>query len=76
MAQEWRVEVDRSTCMGTGMCRGAVPALFVAGDDGKTIVTKDTVPPDERVLEAADICPTEAITVTDVSTGKVLAPGE
>ncbi|HLI39303.1 MAG TPA: ferredoxin [Streptosporangiaceae bacterium] len=76
MAQQWRVAVDRGTCMGTGMCRGTVPGLFAAGDDGKTVVTRDAVPADARVLDAAETCPAEAITVTDAATGEVLAPGD
>ncbi|HEV2375218.1 MAG TPA: ferredoxin [Streptosporangiaceae bacterium] len=74
MAEQWQVTVDRSVCMGTGMCRGIVPRLFVDGGDGKTNVTQDLVEPDELVIDAAETCPTEAITVTDSATGKVLAP--
>ena len=74
MAAQWQVAVDRSACLGTGMCRGIVPALFVAGGDGKTKVTQDLIEADELVVDAAETCPAEAITVTDSATGKVLAP--
>jgi ferredoxin len=37
--------------------------------------TSELVQPDERVLDAAELCPGEAITVRDAVSGALLAPG-
>lgn len=62
----WNVRVDPELCQASGMCAGAVPEVFAL--DGKHArVRVDGIEPDERVLDAADICPAQAITVRDGS---------
>ena len=69
----WRVAVDRDRCIGSGMCVGTAPSLFrLAGDRSRPV--NERVEPDEAVLDAAETCPMEAITVRDGS-GQLLAPG-
>ncbi len=75
MSEQYDVVVDRDTCIGSGMCRNTVPGVFTADTGGKTVATSP-VAADEDVLDAAETCPVEAITVTDHTSGAVLAPEE
>ncbi|MCP2339297.1 ferredoxin [Actinomadura rupiterrae] len=70
---EWRVEVDASTCIGSGMCESLAPAAFrLAG--ARSRPTRDRTRPDRDVLDAAEACPVEAILVRGAATGEILAP--
>ncbi|MDT7706363.1 MAG: hypothetical protein QOG20_1970 [Pseudonocardiales bacterium] len=46
---------------------------FVLGADGRASLVASPIDPDPSVLNAAESCPAEAITVTAVDTGTVLA---
>jgi ferredoxin len=72
MNRYWTVTVDRSRCQGTGMCAGAAPRHFRL-DDGRSRPVQDNIDPDDIVLDVAETCPAEAITVHD-ATGRRLAP--
>jgi ferredoxin len=74
MNQTWQIRVDRSLCIGSGMCAASSPTHFELGEDHKSRPRAETVDPDEEVLDAALNCPVEAITVSDRATGAVLAP--
>ncbi|MFF1647223.1 ferredoxin [Streptomyces sp. NPDC058240] len=63
----WNVRVDPELCQGSGMCAGTVPEVF-ALDGEHAHARADGIEPDERVLDAADICPALAITVHDGTT--------
>jgi ferredoxin len=67
----WHIEIDQNNCIASGMCAALSPEHFELGDATSHPVNPD-VEPDEIVLEAADSCPTAAITVTEG--GKVIAP--
>jgi ferredoxin len=70
----WRLAIDRDKCMGTGLCVGARPDRFVL--DGITArPVQDDVEPDDGLLDVAESCPTEAITV-HAADGTLLAPEE
>ncbi|MFI5761978.1 MULTISPECIES: ferredoxin [unclassified Streptomyces] len=60
----WTVRVDRQLCQGSGICAGSAPEVFVLDED-LARPREDGTPPDERVLDAADMCPAQAITVLD-----------
>jgi ferredoxin len=70
----WRVAVDREARVGSGMCVGSVPARFRLTDDRAQVVGDGAVEPDDALLDAADSCLGEAITVHDDGTGELLAP--
>jgi ferredoxin len=60
-----RASVDAQVCVGTGLCEATAPDLFEVGDDGVAHVLGEALP-DDRVAaarEAADNCPTRALTV-------------
>jgi ferredoxin len=60
----WQLKVDRTVCMATGMCAGLAPELFVlAGEHAEPV--REEIEPDELAIDAADQCPTQAITVHD-----------
>ncbi|MFE9411107.1 ferredoxin [Streptomyces sp. NPDC006704] len=62
----WTVRVDPQLCLASGMCAGAAPGVF-ALDGGHARVLPDGVEPDELLLDIADACPAQAITVSDAS---------
>ncbi len=70
----WRVTVDIGRCLGSGSCTGVAAAYFtMAGAAARP--RSELVGQDERVLDAAELCPAEAITVRDAVSGAQLAPG-
>ena len=62
-----RPEIDESLCIGDAICVDICPEVFEMGDDDLARVINED--PDasleDRVREAADACPTSAITVHD-----------
>ncbi|MBB5957746.1 ferredoxin [Saccharothrix tamanrassetensis] len=69
---KWSLEVDRSTCISTGMCTATASDYFRLEDAG-AIPVADSVDPDDSIVDAAESCPVEAILVRD-SDGAVVAP--
>jgi ferredoxin len=70
--EQWRVAVDQDTCMGAGVCAGTAPDRFrLVG--GRSSPVDEQVEPDQLLLDVAESCPTEAITVRDAA-GRQLAP--
>lgn len=60
-----KVKVDAELCTGCGLCVEACPEVFEMSDDDLAVVIVDEVPADaqDTCREAAEDCPTEAITV-------------
>ncbi|MEO3975614.1 ferredoxin [Streptomyces sp. CAU 1734] len=63
-AGAWDISVDGGLCLGSGMCAGLAPEVF-ALDGWHARVREVPAGPDPRVLEAAEICPAQAITVRE-----------
>ena len=60
-----KVNVDFDVCASTGSCMQVCPEVFEVRSDGFLYVLQEE-PPEElrpKVEEAADLCPTGAITV-------------
>lgn len=74
MSRSIEVTVDPSLCVGYGMCRELAKGALVAGPDGQTAVADPNAASLEAILEAASLCPTDAIRVTDADTGELLDP--
>jgi ferredoxin len=62
-----KVTVDYDVCASTGSCMQVCPEVFEVRNDGYLYVLQEE-PPEElrpKVVEAAELCPTGAITVED-----------
>lgn len=62
-----KVTVDFDICAATGSCAQVCPEVFEVRSDGYLYVLQEE-PPEElrqKVEDAADLCPTAAITVED-----------
>jgi ferredoxin len=59
------IKIDRESCMGSGNCSFWAPGVFDLDDDGIAIVLDATAADDEKIVLAAQGCPTQAITVFD-----------
>ncbi|WP_328340599.1 ferredoxin [Micromonospora sp. NBC_00421] len=69
----WRVHVDPTRCIGTGICAGYAPTHFVLVD-GLSRPVAERIDPAEAVLDAAESCPMEAIVVSDAADDSRIAP--
>ena len=72
MSEHWKITVNRDACLGSGLCAGTAPRHFRL-DDGRSRAIREDIEPDDIVLDAADTCPAEAITVDDAA-GHRVAP--
>lgn len=64
---DMKVSVDFDVCASTGACMQVCPEVFEVRTDGYLYVLQEE-PGEElrdKVMMAADMCPTAAITVTD-----------
>ncbi|MFE0460031.1 ferredoxin [Kitasatospora sp. NPDC058965] len=68
------VTVDRARCAGTGLCAASAPADLLVGPDGKARPRRERTGALAEVVEAAELCPMEAIAVRRATTGELLAP--
>ena len=60
---ELRVRIDRTLCVGFGDCITAAPEAFVLDETGVAVFTTPEDVARERLLDACDACPVDAITV-------------
>ncbi len=62
-----RVSVDFDVCASTGACMQVCPEVFEVRNDGYLYILQEQPPEELRVTvtNAADMCPTAAITITD-----------
>lgn len=57
----WLVETDRDRCIGSGMCAFAAPDVFDVDSGGRVVVIGPIRADDERVRDAVENCPTDAL---------------
>ena len=63
-----RVDWDESRCALSGLCTGLAPDVFGLNGDSRLVIrTELDDEPRRAVQDAADSCPTQAITVADYS---------
>jgi len=62
-----KVKVDFSVCASTGACAQVAPEVFEVRSDGYLYILQEEPTPDlhDKVRQAADLCPTAAITLED-----------
>jgi ferredoxin len=71
-----KIAVDRTKCEGYAKCIQATPKVFKLD---KTMIAEVIDPKgdsDEKILLAAKICPTKAISLEEEETGKKIFPVE
>jgi ferredoxin len=61
-----KATVDPDLCIGCGLCEETCPEVFRLGDDSIAHVIDDDPPAETYadIEEAAELCPTSAITVS------------
>jgi ferredoxin len=70
----YQARVDPELCVGARMCVGIDPDVFVYDPEATVTRVEGGPTEDDAVLDAADVCPVGAITVTDVEAGEQVAP--
>lgn len=72
--KDFTIKINRTECIGCGTCSALAPKTFEL--DGKMICQVKNEPhdPSKIILEAAQSCATDAITIIDKKTGKKLWP--
>ena len=58
------ISIDREVCMGSGNCSFWAPGVFDLADDGVAVVVDLDAAPEDKVILAAQGCPTQAIRIT------------
>ncbi|MEU5531905.1 ferredoxin [Streptomyces sp. NPDC020362] len=76
MGDRWHVEVDRSVCIGSAQCVHHAPDGFRLDTARQSHPVEPDTDASEQVLEAAEGCPVEAITITLVGNGEPVFPPE
>ena len=74
MSAEATIAVNLARCVGSTMCIQVAPSVFALTDEEQSCVIDAAGDPMERIVEAAENCPMEAIRVEDLRTGTVLFP--
>jgi len=57
------IRIDREKCMGSGNCSFWAPSTFDLDDEGIATVVDPEGDPDEKIVLAAQGCPTQSISV-------------
>ena len=62
-----KVIVNKDLCIGCGACQEIAKGVFEIDNDGLATVVCEAIEPDieEDVIDAAEGCPTSAITIKD-----------
>jgi ferredoxin len=60
-----RIEVDRELCFGFGDCVDTAPSVFVLDEHDKATVIDPDGATLDRIAEASQNCPVDAIIITD-----------
>ena len=70
---KYKVKVIRSKCIGAASCVAIAPKVFALDDKNLAyIISEDEL--DDIKLLAAQSCPTSAIVVEEIATGKQIWP--
>ncbi|MFF4355455.1 ferredoxin [Streptomyces sp. NPDC001604] len=72
----WHVEVDRSLCIGSAQCVHRATGAFRLDSAMQSHPVEPETDANERVLEAAENCPVEAIVITLLGSGEPVFPPE
>jgi len=76
MGDRWQVDVDRSVCIGSAQCVHRSGGAFRLDSAMQSHPVEPETDANERVLEAAENCPVEAIVITLLGSGEPVFPPE
>ncbi|MFF8727628.1 ferredoxin [Streptomyces sp. NPDC015171] len=76
MGDRWRIEVDRSVCIGSAQCRHHAPDAFRLDAARQSHPVEPDADASEPILAAAESCPVEAIALTLLTSGEAVFPPE
>lgn len=68
-----QIRIRRSECCGNGLCLDIAPAVFALDAKHKCMVLDPEADAPEKVMEAAEACPCQAIEVLD-DEGEPISP--
>lgn len=60
-----KITVDKDLCIGCGTCVVLAPKTFKLGKDGKSEVIEPPGDKEEKIREAVDSCPVDALELAD-----------
>ncbi len=60
-----KVKIDRSLCIGVGNCVAIAPTVFQLDEENKVILIDPESVDDNKLQEAAESCPVNAIIIED-----------
>ena len=60
-----KIKVDKEKCIGCGTCVVIAPKTFRLGKDGKSEIIEPPGDDEEKIKEAVDSCPVDAIELAD-----------
>jgi ferredoxin len=69
-----KIVVDRTKCIAASNCVGMAPRVFMLDGSKKAIVIDAKGADDATMIEAAESCPTEAISLYDEETDAPIYP--
>ena len=64
---QFEISIDRTRCMGSGNCSFWAPNTFDLDDEGLSIVINAEGDDAAKIQNAANGCPTQAITLSEVA---------
>ncbi len=71
---ELTIRIDRTLCVGFGDCMAVAPDVFEFDEDGICAFRADPGSPEtERLIQACDVCPVDALVAIDAA-GVQVAP--
>jgi ferredoxin len=71
---KYEIKIDRELCIGDGACCGEAPNTFEMDGDNIAVVKDASGHSDEEILQAAQVCPVDAIILTDKQSGEKVWP--
>lgn len=74
MARRLRITIDYNACVGSSICVHTAPNVFALDENGQSSLIDPQGDREEKILEAAEGCPTMAIVVEDAETRQRLFP--
>lgn len=65
MASKLKIKIDKEKCIGCGTCVAMASKTFDMGSDNKAKLLEKAEDDDKTILQAAQSCPTLAITLSE-----------